>query len=115
LGIEPQASYIITVRNPIMPSPEQAAPEPKEKYQFSSAEEEKIFRGKRFASADPVELLDYAGVGFELVSASGDLQAEFDLELNAEREDIRSAELFRELRLEQSKPPVAPLFREKGK
>lgn len=83
--IDPEASYVLTVTNPETPSSEEPVP------------------------ADPVFLLDREGIGFELAFASTDLEEEFGLKLDIEHEETRSADVFRELRMNLAKRPVKPL------
>ena len=68
------------------------------------------FRGRKFADADPPDFLDREGAEFLLIAASDDIGGELGIELAMEEEDERSADIFRDLRLDREKRPTAPLF-----
>jgi hypothetical protein len=61
--------------------------------------------------ADPPDLLDYPGAQLLLIGASPDVRGELGLELNPDRENERTAEIFRDLRLAKSQFKVEPLFK----
>lgn len=110
LGIVPEASYVISVKNPDKPSPPQAGV-PRRDVSLPK-KLMAVFRDRKFADADPPELLDHEGVEVLLVGASSDLGDELGSELpeRARDEDASSADIFRDLRLHKSKHPVEPLF-----
>jgi hypothetical protein len=110
LQIEREASYIVSVKNPEAPSPPEAGLPPEEAAKYPKALEER-FHGRRFLPADPPDLLDYPGAQLLLIGASPDVRGELGLELNPDRENERTAEIFRDLRLAKSQFKVEPLFK----
>jgi hypothetical protein len=72
---------------------------------------ELAFPRRRFLPADPPDLLDYPGAQLLLIGASPDVRGELGLELNPDRENERTAEIFRDLRLAKSQFKVEPLFK----
>lgn len=106
LGIEPEASYVISVKNPDKPSPPGAGLS-RHEVSFPKKLKER-FRDRRFADADPPDFLDYEGVELILVSASKDVRGE--LEEAADTGKSPSADIFRDLRLHRLQYPLQPLF-----
>jgi hypothetical protein len=89
LNIEPQASYILSIRNPEKPAPPGAGlPERQEADYPKSLEKE--FGGRRFATEDP-RLLDYEGAEFVLVGARTDPERAYDIDIDAEHETAQKA------------------------
>jgi hypothetical protein len=108
LGIERQASYILSVRNPDAPAPPGAGLPPRERARLPE-ELRRLFGGRRFIDADPPALLDHPGVEFVLIGASADVRRELGLDLHPEHETLDSADVFRRLGLSRERTPVAPL------
>ena len=107
LRIQPEASYVVTVKNPARRAdPDARADDPGA---WSAAHQDRIrilvrpsdaahhdpevtlprdlmarFRGRRYAEADPPEFLDHAGVEFILIAASDDVEAELGVSAGAE-------------------------------
>lgn len=108
LHIEDQASYIISIKNPAKGSPSQAGLSSEQKAELPQSLR-KIFGDRRFADAEP-KLLDHSGMEFLLISAAHDVQKELDITLDTEEESRHSADIFKELRLEQSDRVIKPLF-----
>lgn len=109
LGIEPQASYVLAVKNPQAPSPPQAGLSSGQQADLPERLQE-VFAGRRWADADPVELLDHPGVELLLTAASEEPEAELGIELPAEDEDPASADVFTALRVRRDAHPLEPLF-----
>jgi hypothetical protein len=109
LGIEQEASYIVAVRNPEAPAPQQAGLPRHERPDYPDELVEKV-RGRKFADADPPELLDYEGCELLLIAAADDVRADLGIELESEEEGRQRAAIFRDLKLRKSQQPVAPLF-----
>ncbi|NLE87934.1 MAG: hypothetical protein GX607_16230 [Myxococcales bacterium] len=109
LGIEAEASYVVSVKNPDQPSPPRMGLK-REVHLPQHLKE--AFGGRKFADADPPELLDHEGVEVLLVAATSDLRRELgsDLPGRTQEENRSSADIFRDLRLRASKHPVEPLF-----
>jgi hypothetical protein len=109
LNIEEEASYIITVKNPAQPSPRGAGLGKGRKAKFPQ-HLKKHFAGRRFIDPDPPELLDYEGAELVLIGAREDPEEELGFSLDAQDEDLASAEIFSDLRLRKSQHPVKPLI-----
>jgi hypothetical protein len=109
LNIEPQASYVISVKNPAKSSPRGSASRSPQKATLPKALHDR-FRDRRFADPDPPQLLDYAGTEFLLIGATEDVEDELGMGFGAEDETAAGAEIFTDLRLRKSRNPVQPLF-----
>ncbi|MGE5308912.1 MAG: hypothetical protein ACM3OC_07500 [Deltaproteobacteria bacterium] len=109
LRIEDQASYIISVKNPDQPSPRGMRFGSRRKPQYPSQLKAK-FRTLKFIDADPVQLLDYPGTQFVLISASARPQKELGIKIETESEKAAEQELFKDLGLEKGKRPLAPIL-----
>jgi hypothetical protein len=105
LGIVPEASYIIAVKNPEAPSPDMAPAS--DGPELPSALREH-FGGRRFIPADPPELLDVEGFEFVLIGAAEDVGDELGIDLEPEQETTASADILRSL-MPTTRHPVAPL------
>jgi hypothetical protein len=109
LNIERQGAYILSVKNPQMPSPPGAGlPEREEAHYPKSLEKE--FRGRRFAAEDP-HLLDYEGAEFILVGARRDPERAYDIDIKAEHESAQTADIFRQLKMSRREYPIEPLIK----
>jgi hypothetical protein len=108
-AIEDQASYIISIKNPEAGSPAYAGLPEGEKVNYPRHLQE-VFRGRRFADADPPQLLDYAGTEFVLIGSSEDVKSELGVEFKTENENESSADIFKDLKLEKTDRPLKPLF-----
>jgi hypothetical protein len=109
LNLAPEASYILSVKNPAKPSPRGAGLPDRDQAAYPQHLQD-VFRGRRFTAADPPELLDHAGTEFVLVSASESPADELDVHFETESETAATAEIFNDLRLDRTKHPVKPLF-----
>ncbi|MEV1082885.1 hypothetical protein AB0I98_32475 [Streptomyces sp. NPDC050211] len=107
LTIEPEASYIIAVKNPEAGAPAGAGLHPRQRADLPKRQQER-FEGRRFTGADP-DLLDQEGIEFVLIGAAHDVEEELDVRLDAEAEDVESAEIFRRLHVPREKHPTEPL------
>ena len=108
LEIEPEATYIISIKNPEAPSPPGAGLRGERKVDFPRRLRDQ-FRGRRFADADPPAFLDYEGAEVLLIGAEEDVSEELGIQLNPERETVETAEIFTKLKLEQDEHPIEPL------
>jgi hypothetical protein len=108
LEIEPEASYIISIKNPDAPSPPGVGLRGERKVDFPRRLQEQ-FRGRRFADADPPELLDYEGAEVLLIGAEEDVSEDLGIQLNPERETAETAQIFTKLKLEKGEHPTEPL------
>jgi hypothetical protein len=102
-----EASYIIAVRNPDAPAPPGTGLPPQRRPDYPD-ELLARFRGRRFSAADPPELLDHVGAEIVLIGAAEDAESELGIELDPGAEELRDAELLRELRL---RPAPGEAFR----
>ncbi|WP_413804577.1 hypothetical protein [Streptomyces sp. OE57] len=107
LTIEPEASYIIAVKNPEAGTPAGASLPPQQRADLPKRKRER-FEGRRFTDADP-GLLDQEGIEFVLIGAAHDVEEELDVQLDAEAEDAESAEIFRRLHMTRESHPTEPL------
>jgi hypothetical protein len=68
------------------------------------------FHGRRFIPVDPPDLLDREGTELVLIGAAEDVFEELGVRLDPQHETIDTAELFNELRMEQTAHPLKPWF-----
>jgi hypothetical protein len=108
LNIEPEASYIFSVKNPEASSPPGVGLTSKQKVDYPQHLEAK-FHGRRFLPADP-ELLNYEGVEVILIAASERPEEELGIELHPQSESEWSTDIFKDLRMDKSEHPIDPLF-----
>jgi hypothetical protein len=109
LNIEPEASYVVSVKNPQAPSPRGVGRPESEKAQLPSDLQER-FRNRRFMSLDPPEFLDHPGTELLLIGAAHDASEELQLNLDAEVERAARGSIFDDLRLGREERPAEPLF-----
>jgi hypothetical protein len=109
LNIAPEGSYIVAVKNPEAPSPQDAGLDETRRARFPKPLAER-FRGRRFIAVDPPDFLDHKGAEIVLVGAGAALVEELGLELEPQHETATTAEIFRHLKLERSLHPLTPLF-----
>jgi hypothetical protein len=108
-NIERQGAYIVSIRNPERPAPPGAGlPKREEAHYPKSLQQE--FRGRRFATADP-HLLDYEGAEFILVGARTDPERAYDIDIEAEHETAKNADIFKQLKMSRSEHPLEPLLK----
>jgi hypothetical protein len=110
-NIEPEASYVIAVRNPDAPAPQGAGLGPGQRAQYPKELRER-FRDRRFIAVETPELLDHEGAEVVLIGASDEASEELGIELDAKAEDLDTADVFTNLRLRPDALPAEPL--EKG-
>lgn len=107
-NIAPEASFVVSVKNPEKPSPRRAGLQPRQQADYPKRLMQK-FRDRRFIAAEP-ELLDHQGAELMFIGAREDAERELDIRLDTQDEDADSADIFRDLRLRKSEHPVAPLL-----
>jgi ribosomal protein S6 len=110
LNIEEEASYVLSVKNPMQSRPDSGTERGAQDVRYPP-DLQSVFRDRRFSEADPVRLLDYEGAEFLLVAAGEDAEEETGVKLHPQDETPDTADIFRELRLERSRHPAAPLFK----
>jgi hypothetical protein len=109
LNIEREASYIMAVKNPQVPSPPGLG-NPHLQVDLPKELQER-FGSRRFIDADPPAFLDFEGIEFVLIGATEDVRQELGIDLKPERERIDRADIFRELKLEPEEHPLQPLLK----
>ncbi|HEX5596727.1 MAG TPA: hypothetical protein VFX61_12040 [Micromonosporaceae bacterium] len=109
LGIEPEASYIITVKNPQATSPPGIGLPGPGKAELPAALQDR-FHGRRFAPVDPPAFLDHVGAEIVLIGAAHDASAELRIDLDAKVEHAERNLIFDDLRISRRERPTAPLF-----
>ena len=105
--IPPEASYILSVKNPEKGQPPSAGLREDEKASYPDRLQRE-FRGRRFERED-VKLLDFPGAEFIMIGARTNPER-YGIELDTEAEDYEHAEIIRELRMVKSHHPIQPLF-----
>jgi hypothetical protein len=102
LGIEEEASFIVTIRNPeYIEGP--AGPE----YPPALLA---LFGERKYLPADPPALLDAQGAELLLIAVRRAVGKELGISLDPQDEGRRSAEMVKELRATRRDAPVEPLF-----
>jgi hypothetical protein len=109
LGIGEEGSYVLSVKNPKASSPRGKGLDREERARFPE-ELQKVFGGNRFVNADPPSLLDYEGAELLLIGAGEDVSRELGVDLSPEDESAAADKIFKDLRIQRSRYPVAPLF-----
>jgi hypothetical protein len=110
LNIEHEASYIITVKNPRVPSPPGVG---RPRAAIEAALPRKLqdrFGRLRFIPLDPPDFLDHPGVEFVLIAAVQDASEELGLDLDAYVERASRDTMLHDLRIDRRDRPVEPLF-----
>lgn len=104
LNLDPEASFVITVKNQEMAGIQDGA-----KANFPK-DLQALFRDRRFIAIESVELLNYANAELLLVGAHSIIPKKLRANLEPEPEEcINSAEIFDDLRLWMSEHTTAPL------
>ncbi|HEX7746062.1 MAG TPA: hypothetical protein VF462_12465 [Micromonosporaceae bacterium] len=109
LHIEPEASYVVTVKNPQAPSPPGVGRPGPGRAHFPADLQDR-FRGRRFAPLDPPTFLDQPGAEIVLIGAAHDASAELGIDLDAEVERAARSTIFEDLRIGREERPTEPLF-----
>jgi hypothetical protein len=110
LNIEHEASYIISVKNPQVPSPAGLG-RPRSAVAASlPAGLQDRFGGRRFIPVDPPDFLDQPGVEFVLIAAARDASEELGLDLDAYVERASRDTMLHDLHIDRRDRPVEPLL-----
>lgn len=104
-----EGSYILSIKNPGKSSPPRVGLGDGQKAEYPQKLQQ-VFGDRRFADADPPELLDYPGAELMLVGAEEKPAAELDIGLEPDRETAATADIFTDLKLNRKDHPVKPLF-----
>jgi hypothetical protein len=108
LNIRPEADYVVALKNPQQPSPAEAGLDEKRQAWFPKRLQQ-AFDSRRFIGLQSTEFLEYAGAELLLVSAGEDLSQELELELDPDREQQHTADVFNDLRFQRDQHKVKPL------
>ena len=109
LNIAPEASFVLSVKNPDKGSPKNAGLEEEDEADYPKSLQ-KEFRGRRFATEDP-KLLDYEGAEIVLIGARRNPEKAYGTDLEPEHESADTADVVRKLRFAKSRHPISPLLR----
>lgn len=109
LGIEEEAGYILSIKNPEQGGAPQADLLADRQAEYPKRLQ-RVFRDRRFTEADPPDFLDYEGAEFLLIASVDDVSEDLGIHIGAKHETQTSADVFRDLRLDKSAHPLEPLF-----
>jgi hypothetical protein len=109
--IRKEASYIISVKNPDIQVPGFASflsPEKKPHYPKHLKEK---FGDRRWVDVEDPALLNYENIQLLLIGArKKDVEEELGIDIDEEKESIRSADLFKDLKIKREQVPLKPIF-----
>lgn len=112
LGIEKEASYIISVINPKIPVPK-GYPSAEEPPQYPESILKEFGEGENFVSlARDLNLINYQNAQIILIgSREGNnlIREEMGIDIREEEETIHSADIFSRLHVEKGRVPIKPL------
>ena len=109
LNIEPQASYVVSVKNPHVPPPPGAG-RPAVGDPDLPRDLLERFGTRRFIPLDPPDFLDHLGTEMVLIGAARDAAAELGVDLDAEVERAAQTTIFDDLRIGRQDRPIEPLI-----
>ena len=89
LQVKPEGSYIISIKQPYAPSEIQLNEQP-----YYPSALRKLFDGQSWIPAVPTDFLDYKYTQILLIGARTDVQKEFGITLDAERENAAAKAVF---------------------
>lgn len=110
LGIPRLGNPYVAVRNPFFEAVEEAELSPQIQFPDYPPELLNLFGKASFLPADPVSLLDYAGVEFLMAGGPADGAGELGVDLKPQHETLDTSELFRVLGLKPTELSTAPLM-----
>ncbi|KAG0610045.1 hypothetical protein M758_7G034600 [Ceratodon purpureus] len=93
LHIEPQASFVLQIKNPEQPGPAVSTGIGSKRRAYLPAHLQGKIGSRRFMPADPPDLLNYEGVEFILLSAHDDIDSELGNELRSHGHDPLTMEV----------------------
>lgn len=112
LGIEKEASYIVSVINPKIPVPKDF-PSVEQPPQYPKYIMDEFNDSENFVSlARNPKLIDYPNAQVILIGAKEGkdmIKKEMGIDIEEESEDIQSADIFEKLKLEKEKIPIKPI------
>jgi hypothetical protein len=113
LGIEKEASYIVSIINPKIPVPA-GYPSSEERPNYPESILKKFGENENFVSlARDLGFIDFQNAQMILVGAREGrdiIQREFGIDIREEKETLHSADIFNKLKIEKNKVPIKPLI-----
>ena len=113
LGIEKEASYIVSIINPKVPVPE-GYPSSEEPPNYPESVLKEFGENENFVSlARDLRFLDFQNAQMILVGARegrDEIQKEFGIDIREEKETLHSADMFSKLKIEKDRVPTKPLI-----
>ena len=113
LGIEKEASYIVSIINPKIPVPA-GYPSSEEPPNYPEPILNKFGENENFVSlARDLGFIDFQNAQMILVGAREGrdiIQREFGIDIREEKETLHSADIFNKLKIEKNKVPIKPLI-----
>ena len=109
LNVEPEASYVVSVKDPEQPAPPGAGLSSGQKARLPQ-ELHQRFAGRRFVPLDPPDFLDHEGIELVLIAASAEVSDELGAALPGEQENAETADIFDQLRIDRDRHPTEPLL-----
>jgi uncharacterized protein DUF2795 len=109
--IKKEASYIISVKNPDVTIPGYAAFSTEDKKPNYPKYLKERFGDRRWINVEDPELLNYENTQVLLIGArKKDVEEELGIEINEQRENDKSADMFKELKIIKEQVPLKPLL-----
>jgi hypothetical protein len=113
LGIEKEASYIVSIINPKVPVPA-GYPSSEEPPNYPESILKEFGENKNFISlARDLRFINFQNAQMILVGAREGrdvIQKEFGIDIREEKETVHSADIFSKLKIEKDKVPTKPLI-----
>jgi hypothetical protein len=113
LGIEKEASYIVSVINPKVPVPA-GYPSSEEPPNYPESILKEFGQNENFVSlARDLRFINFQNAQMILVGAREGkdvIQKEFGVDIKEEKETVHSADVFSKLKIEKDKVPIKPLI-----
>jgi hypothetical protein len=113
LGIEKEASYIVSIINPKVPVPK-GYPSSEEPPNYPESILKKFDENENFISlARDLRFINFQNAQMILVGAREGrdvIQKEFGIDIREEKETVHSADIFSKLKIEKDKVPTKPLI-----
>jgi hypothetical protein len=113
LGIEKEASYIISIINPKVPVPE-GYPSSEEPPNYPESILNEFGENENFVSlARDLRFIDFQNAQMILVGAREGrdvIKKEFGIDIREEKENVHSADIFSKLKIEKDRVPTKPLI-----
>ena len=112
--IKKEASYIVSVKNPEILIPGYDAFSKKDRKPNYPKHIKEKFGEKRWINVDDTEILDYENTQLLLIGArKRNVEEELGIEINEEKENKNSADMFKDLRIQKEEIPLQSFL--KGK